>query len=631
MRRLGGFFCAIVLVLAAVLSSTVPAAASAERDRLSAQVQVSKSSLPGPGTVDLKLTITNKGNPVTNVTITYPESGQTVSLGDLGTDQTAVHEDPRWEITQSMLDTPLTFEVSWTSQDGSTRSGTTPAVTIAEASANVNVRAEATVDKTHVAEGDKVMFTFTFENTGNVRITDAYLEAPPLNGGERLGDDFSVEPGQSNTKTWSPTVNEEITVNPTYTYTVDGQQHTLSCDPIAVRIGEGGEEEPVAAALSISATPNQTTVGPGGQVEFSIAVQNIGGTEISNVRVVCSNGVAAQLAQNSLMPGASTTATQNVRIDATQNVTYTVSGTSEGQPLSVDSEPVQITVDQSMAVPSATPMDASNIVQIDVSVVTQVSKPGPVPVEVTVRNLSEQALKNIVVTAETVSGTAAADSEAGGAASPMLETTASAADAPSTVTLGTIPSLAARQNENITGTLDIQQTAGYIFRVEAELPDQTVVTSETSRALITLESQSTGLENWQWIAIIMAAVIAAVVIILVVYMRRRRSGKNEQKEQQAAGGPTQAARPPQRPQQQKPQRPPQVTPTAPRASDTADFADRHPTRVAQTTAPRSAPAASAAQGQRKVAAPAPRKLAKTRPQASSMQQPTQQFGDRNNF
>lgn len=622
MRRLGGFILATVLMLVCVLSSAVPAYASAERDRLGAQVQVSKSSLPGPGTVDLKLTITNKGNPVKDVTITYPETGQKVTLGDLAANQTEVHENPRWEITQSMLDTPLTFEVSWTSEDGRTASGTTPAVTIAEASATVNVRAEAVVDKAHVDEGEKVTFTFTFENTGNVEITNAYLVAPPLNGGDRLGDDFSVEPGQSNTKTWSPTVNEEITVQPEYTYTVSGEEHKLACDPITVYIGEGGEEQPTGAAMSISATPNQTTVGPGGRIEFSVAVQNIGSTEISNVRVVSSNGVAAQLAQNSLMPGASTTATQNVTIDQTQSVTYTVTGTSEGEPLSVDSEPVQITVDPNMAVPSPTPMDASNIIQIDVSVVTQVSKAGPVPVEVTVRNLSTQDLKNIVVTAE--SGAAGATGSGTTSAAPSLLETAAAAAAPASVTIGTLANLAAGANEIINGTLDIQQTTSYVFRVEAEMADDTLVTSETSAALITLENQAAGLENWQWIAIIMGAVILAVVIILVVYVRRRRG--DEEKQQSAAqgthGGPPQSPRPPQK----APQRTAGVPATPPRQSEAADLAgqERHQSRTTQGAAPRGASQPPAQPKQQ------PRKVAKTRPSASS-QAPTQQYGDRNNF
>lgn len=617
MRRLGGFFFAVVLVLVAVLSQAVPAYASAQRDRLSAQVQVSKSSLPGPGTVDLKLTITNKGNPVTNVTITYPETGQKVTLGNMGTDQTEVHENPRWEITQSMLDTPLTFEVSWTSQDGSERSGTTPAVTIAEASASVNVKAEAVVDKTHVEEGDKVTFTFTFENTGNVDVKDAYLVAPPLNGGNRLGDDFSLDPGQSNTKTWSPTVNEEITVKPEYTYTVDGEEHTLTCEPITVRIGNE-EDAPVAAAFSMMASANQSTVGPGGEVEFTIAVQNVGGAEISNVRVMCSNGTAAKLAQDSLQPGASTTATQKIRVDRTQSYTYTVTGTSEGEPLSAESDPIEITVDPNMAVESpGASLDASNIIEIDVSVVTQVSKPGPVPVEVTVRNLSDEDLMNIVVSAENVGASLPAG--AGAQALSLLETTASAATEIATpsagVTIGTIQKLAAGDNEVLNGTLDIQRTADYVFRVSAEMEDGTLVTSETSRATITLDqSPMANLENWQWIAIILAAVIAAVIIILVVYMRRRK--KNARTAQaQAQEAPQHTGPPPQRPKSPRP--PAGASSPPPRKADSGA-----PARVTQNTAQRTKAAQGTAASKSNTA---PRKPVKNRGTGP------QQYGDRNNF
>lgn len=618
MRRLGGVFLAAVLALTCILSfsGTVYAAS---QDRLSAQVQVSKSTLPGPGTVSLKITITNKGPAVSDVTLIYPETEQKVSLGDLGTDDTEVHENPKWEITQSMLDTPLVFEVSWTAQDGSTKTGKAPAITIGEASATVNVKAEATADKVHVEEGEKVNFKFTFENTGNVDITDAYLIAPPLNGGERLGDDFSLEPGQTNTKTWAPTVNEEITVRPEYHYTVAGDEHTLTCDPITVRIGDDTGPE-----VAISANADKTTVGAGSQVEFSIAVENTGSTEISNVRVTCSNGEAAQLAQDSLAPGASATATQKITVDTTQSFTYTVSGTSEGEPVTATSDAVQITVDPNMATASpSAPLDASSIIEIDVGVVTQVSKAGPIPVEVTVRNLSEETLKNIVVSAEStpVSGAAAAVSSAAAgnaaagtegstspedlasAAASILETTAQAAGLPQPATLGTITNLAAGQSEVITGTLDIQQTANYVFKVTAEMENGTLVTSETGSALITLEN-SGGLgilENWQWLALI-AAAIAAIVIVLVLYARKRRNRENDAK----TAGQTESGSAPQR----GPQKPQQTT--------TQDITPRQPARPTQKTAP--------PKTVQPKPTPAPRKAMKAKGQTA-----VQHYGDRNNF
>lgn len=657
-RRAGAFFFAAVLAIIAVLGAAVPAQA-AGRDSLSAQVQVSKSSLPGPGMVDLELTITNNGPDVTNVKITYPESGQTVDLGDIATHDTKVHDDPRWEITESMLDTPLKFEVSWVSQDGTTRSGQTPAVTITQAAATVNVKAEAVADRLHVEEGEQVQFTFTFENTGNVDITDAYLEAPPLNGGERLGDDFSLEPGQTNTKTWKPTVNQEITVEPQYTYTVSGEEHTLTCDPITIRIGEEGQPE--GGAFTISATANQNTVGIGGEVEFSIAVQNVGTTEISNVRVTNSNGDAAQLAQDSLAAGASATATQNVRFDQTQSITYTVTGTSEGAPLTAESDPIQITVDPNMAVPTPTPLDPSKIVEIDVSVVTQVTQAGPVPVDVTVRNLSDEELMNIVVSAVTggasagsatgtpgaggaegAAGLESASAGAAGAASgaqdaaagaaqgaqaaaagadtsadgmtaagaSLFETTALAADVPQDVTIGTIGTLPSGESQVLNGTLDIQDTTSYIFRVSAEMQDGTLVTSETSSATITLEKPAGGLEMWQWIVIILAAVIVVVIIILVMYLKKHRQEKSTRQGQPA---PThQAPVTAGRSAQQKPQRPAGAAPVR----QAADAAERGP----QTAPPRTKPAPLKSP-------PAPRKSMKSSKSAAA----AQHYGDRNNF
>lgn len=502
------------LMLAVVLAATCffCFAGTAYAAGMDAIVKVSKKSLPGPGTVGLQITITNTGSPVQDVTITYPDSSQKISLGNMATGASETHENSRWEITQAMLGKPLTFEVTWMTENGQMMSGTTPPITIEEAAETVDIKATATVSSTHVEEGEKATFTFTFENRGDVEVTNAYLIAEPLNDGNRLGDDFSVGPGETNTKTWTPTINEELTVRPVYTYTVAGEEHTLSCDPITVRVGE--DDGTGTAELTISATANSTTVAPGDEVEFSIAVANQGTAEVSNVRVTCSNGQSAQLPQQSLSGGASVSGTQTVKVDATQDFTFTVTGTSDGAAVRAESEPVAIKVDESLATPTPAPsLNAADIIEIDVSVVTQVSKAGPIPVEVTVRNLSAEQLTNILVSADVIRTPAAAS----------LEPAASAAGT-TTLTLGTLASLAAGGSEIINGSIDVQETGTYVFRVSAEMPDGTLVTSETGAAQIVLEERA-GLPNWMWIAIIIAAAIIIALIILLVSRRKSAQAK----------------------------------------------------------------------------------------------------------
>lgn len=588
MRRTLGLTLILMLII-----SILPVGAAAAAGSPSAVVQVSRDSLPGPGTVELKLSITNNGDPIRNVTVAYPDSDKKVDLGDVGTGDTVTEENPSWEITESMLGKELRFEVTWETQDGTEKSGFTPAITIRQSDAQVDVRAEAKVDNVHAEEGDKVKFTFTFENLGNMEVTDAYLEAPPLNDGEPLGDNFSVQPGETNTKTWSPTINQEITVRPVYTYTVDGEKHTLSCDPITVRIGDAGPE------LVINVQSNVNRVAPGGDVEFEVSIENTGTTEIDDITVRDSQGGMLTLSQNSLQPGASASGTETVQVDASTSFVFSVSGAWQGEAVTAESTPIDITVDEALGTPTpAADLDASSIVQIDVSVVTQVQRAGIVPVEVTVKNLSAQELTNIVVSAEVTTP--------GGAQAAPLESSAAAAGL-ETVTIGTVASLAAGQNEVIEGTLDIQQTASYVFRVSAEMPDGTLVTSETSSATIELRSQS-GLEMWQWIVIV--AVVAAAIIAAILIVRSRRKPASTTRKAPAKRATA----------SEKPVRPSQ-TYTPPAAASAAAGTEtsakhREADKAKQAAEPKMTRSASA-----------PRKMAVKQKTA----QPQQRYGDRNKF
>lgn len=505
MKKVLGLIMVMALVMTGVLCTGIITALAS----MSWAVAIRPESLPGPGTVDLQLRLTNNGDLVRNVVIHYPDSARTIDLGDIATGETATHENKEWEITEEMLDQPLVFEVSWESQNGSRNTKPLDPIVIARSETDVKIKAEARVDKVHVDEGEKVQFTFTFENEGNVEVTDAYLVAAPLNNGEPLGDNFSVAPGDTNTKTWSPTINQEITVRPVYTYTASGERHNIECDPITIRIGEGGPE------LRISIQSNVNRVAPGGEVEFEVAIENTGTTEIDDITVRDSHGGTVGLSQSSLAPGASASGTETVRVDETTSYVFSVSGAAQGEAVTAESTPIDITVDSALGTPvPAQDLDAASIVQIDVSVVTQVQRAGVVPVEVTVKNLSAEELTNIVVSAEvSPAGGAAAQ-----AAAPTLETTAAAAGAEQ-ITIGTLQQLAAGQNQVIEGSLDIQRTANYVFRVSAEMPDGTLVTSETGSATIELR-EAGGLAIWQWIVIV--AVAAAVILAVFLVIRARR-------------------------------------------------------------------------------------------------------------
>lgn len=594
MKKVLGLILVLALMLAGVLNAGMQTALATGRGAMTWGIVISPQALPGPGTVSVELRLTNTGELVRNVVIHYPDSDRTVDLGDIPSGETETHTNRNWEITEEMLDTPLVFEISWESQNGSPHTYALDPVTIARSDTDIKVKAEARVDNVHVDEGDKVQFTFTFENEGNVDITDAYLVAAPLNNGEPLGDDFSVAPGETNTKTWSPTINQEITVRPVYTYTASGERHNIECDPITVRIGDTGPE------LRISIQSNINRVPPGGEVEFEVAIENTGTIEIDDITVRDSHGGSLTLSQTSLAPGASASGTETVRVDETTSYVFSVSGAAQGEAVTAESTPIDITVDSALGTPvPAQNLDAASIVQIDVSVVTQVQRPGVVPLEVTVKNLSAEELTNIVVSAEVTPQGAAQQ-----AAVPSLEATASAAGMEQ-VTIGTLPRLAAGENQVIEGTLEVQQTANYIFRVSAEMPDGTLVTSETGSATIELRD-SAGLEMWQWIVIV--AVAAAVLVAVILLIRARRKPAT-----------TTRKAPAKRASSQKPPRPSSVV------TSTGSAAASQKYREAEKAKPKPAPAADVKES--RLAKAASKKQTTSKKAAA----PQQRYGDRNKF
>lgn len=483
-------------------------------DSISATVKVSPSSLSSSGTVSVTVSIKNNGDPVSNVVLSYPSPTLTdISIGNMATGDTKTHENSSWDISDDMFNKDLTFKVSWTSADGSQQAGNTPSVTIKKEDAKVDVRASASVDATEVEKGGKVKFTFVMENKGNVKVDSAYLIAKPLNGGDELGDRFSLDPGAKNTKTWSPTVNEDITVKPVYTYAINGSQKTIECDPITVKVKASASASPAANALTATIVSDKTQVAAGDNVTFSVLVKNTGAGELKNLVVKDNTGAEVTMSSTTLAAGQAAEGEAVVPVAQTGQYGFTATAVdASGNNVNIQSNLLAITVDEAAAPSASASVDPRKIVKIDVKLVTKLAEPGDLPAEFVVKNLSAGELKNIVVSA-VATPVAATDGQ-----SAATDTT------PQTITLGTLPSLAAGQEQTVEATLALAQTTSYQFKVSAEMPDGTFVESQTDAAVITVEGKSGGLQMWQIILIIIICAIGGVGGFLAYYIHKNKKG-----------------------------------------------------------------------------------------------------------
>ncbi len=526
MRRKIAYVLAFVLIVAFTVSFGGTALAD---DSISTTVKVSPSSLPGPGTVSVTVTIKNNEDPITNVVLKYPSpTDSEISMGNLATGATQEHSNPTWNITDDMLNEPLAFTVFWTSVDGTQKSGNTDSFTIARQEQKIEVSGSANATPKEVNKGDMVKYTFSLTNQGNVKIDNAYLTAPPLKDGERIGNDFELDPGGTKEITYEIPMNESADVKPTFTYAVGGKQYTYDMNDIQIAVNDTQ-----TASMSVTADVDTTSVDAGGTVTFNLYVKNNGTAEISNIAAKDSGGNPVTVSPTSLQPGETATGTSTQVVNQAGNYAFMVTAQdADGTELTTQSNSVPITIKE--AEPSPTPeptqsVDTARAIKVGVSFSSvkgdngaYIVQQGTLPMTLEVDNLTDQELSNIVVSEVNHLGT-----------------------------LGTLSVLPGGEKSTFEKDVDMEESGQYTFKVVGQLPDGTEVSSQTDPITITVEAPETENNNWLLGLTVVLVAIAAVGIALGVYIYKHRKKANASKNPQQ--GQSQRA--------QRQQRPPQVSPS----------------------------------------------------------------------
>jgi len=491
-KRVIPYILVVMLIITACISFGGVALAD---ESITTSVKVNPSSLPGAGTTSVTVTVKNNGDPINNVRLKYPSPTDTViTLGDMETGATKEHANGEWNITEDMLDQDLAFSVIWTSLDGSEKSGKTQSIKISKKAETVDISGSASASATEVNKGDKVKFKFTMENKGTVKVDNAYLNAPPIENGNQIGSNFSLDPGATKNMEYTITVNESMEVKPVFTYAVNGQQQTLNLNTMNIKVNAS---ETVTMGVTLQADKTKTT--QGNDVNFTVTVTNTGTSQLDGLSVKDFDGNIVNMSSNSLQAGASSTGTVTLPISETGNYAFTASAVGAGgQSVNMQSNSIAITLDGDAtpspdASASAGPLDASKIIRTDISLSsTKLKEPGEVKIEVTVKNLTEDVLKNVVVM----------DSLIG--------------------TIGTSASLDAGESTVFEKSFMAEETADYEFVTTAEMPDGQSVESKVGTTIAVEAKDSGGLETWQLGLIIVLIAIGAVAGVLAYYLYRQK-------------------------------------------------------------------------------------------------------------
>ena len=476
----------LVIALAAALCFATGVTAFAAGS-VKLTVEISPKSLTGAGTVSVKATVQNNtDNEITDVSVTFPGTDP-ASIGSIAAGDSGTKSNSEWEVSSDMLDTPLEFTADFTDANGNEKSVSASA-TITKKDSVVDAQASASVDKKEIDKGGKVKFTFVLENNGNVTLEKVSLKAPPLNGGDQLGDTFTLKAGEKKTMTWSPTLSAGVEVKPVFSYTANGEKGTAKADTVSVKIkGEDDAESSASAAtdaLSISATADSTTVATGSTVAFQLTIKNSSFDKIRNLKATDSAGNNVKLSATTVEGNGSITGTASIVAEKTDSISFTVTGEdADGNSVKATSSPVSITVQE---------VDPATAIGMDISIPTlTLTKAGPVEFTFIVKNNSGVELKDVKITEATLGD---------------IETIASMTDA----------------QQEIKKSIEIDKTTTLTFQISATLPDGTQVEKAATPVTMTLDQGIGGMGNMLMILLIVVIAIVVVAIVLGVFIHKNK-------------------------------------------------------------------------------------------------------------
>lgn len=399
LKKTVSFILTVALILTAVFA-VVPTANAANVD-VSLSVKPGTESLKEGGDVEFAISIQNSGDvAIEEAKLTY-EGEVLTEVGNINAGNTK-NLTETINVPTSKLGDTLAFSVEfyYTDDTGERRQDEEYATAkVAKKASNIKVGTSVKVDKDSVSPGGKVKFTFTVENQGDVEITDAAVSASVLNSGNRIGDKFSLDPGESKSVTYTGTFNKTVTVKPVVKYTADGKSHSANFD--SKKISVTGD-----ADLHLEFSSDKEVYAPGEEATFKLYVENAGDVLLSNIKVFDYNGQRVDSARSELSPGESFNVEKKVAIQNGGELQFTVEATDQnGKTHSFTSNAIIVSTGESSpsASISPSPSASENVLNEETFVIEVTSEnmtmeePGLAKINMKITNNSNMALNNVVV------------------------------------------------------------------------------------------------------------------------------------------------------------------------------------------------------------------------------------------
>jgi plastocyanin len=488
LKRFLGFIL-IIAIASSVFGLGITSAVAADPN-VTIRVALDKREVAQGGSVQATVIVKNNyADPITNVQVIYDNNGSSVFSGvtinpgtEYGTQKSYTISFPSGSNAVAM-----SFTLTFLDPTGTAQTNTT--ATQVNQSTVIKVTGSAKASDSSVTAGDRVEFTFTFKNEGNVKIENASLKAPPIDGGGTIGQSFTLNPGDTKEMTYTSKVNSTIEVKPTLTFTAAGANKTLNLDSLTVTV-----EQSVQSGISLSLKADKDTVNAGEDTVLTATINNTGGSTLTDIALLDENRQPVQTNVTALASGKSGTATVTVTPQATQNYTFSVSAKDpDGKEVTSTSNQVTVTVAEAEPT-SSEESNATLAIVVDADAYS-LKAPGEITFHVTITNNSDVLLNNVQVTEETIGE------------------------------IGTISAMG-KDSKTFDKTVQVDKTTDFVFKVTATQEDGTPVTAVTDPLTVTIEGNTgVGLGFLGVLLIIIVIAIVAVGVTLFLMNRKnKRSG-----------------------------------------------------------------------------------------------------------
>jgi hypothetical protein len=381
----------ISLLIAALLIVVFGAATGGAK--AAGGVKVTVTATPGQmsdaGDVELRISIKNtSGSTMQDVTVFG--KGVNEVLAPIASGETKDVYIDEYRVSKNMIGRPIVFTVSYTMGGKSqTSSGS---VTVSRLEIAPDVALERTSDVSVQEIGKPVVFTYTVYNKGVNRVDDVIVRDTFTD--EALNAPFSLSPGDRRQVQHTFTMRQDMASRPSVSFVSNGKKYVNTIDVLYVTTPE--------ASLAVEVSASKTEVKPDEEITVTCKVTNKIGQTIRDVSVADETG---QSLGDSFDLGAmqTRTITKSVKLTADRAFAVSAIGYVDGSKVEASSGTVNMRLLKTEPQADMLKMKAEPSL-------TQLEEAGTVTFSITVSNLMEDTLTDVVISEKTLGEIATFDS-----------------------------------------------------------------------------------------------------------------------------------------------------------------------------------------------------------------------------